>query len=216
MLNAALGTPGGAVTILALGAHSDDIEIGAAGTILRLLDEHPGSVVHWVVFAAEGERETEARASATELLAGAARTTIDVHHFRDSYFPFVGADIKDRFEALKGRVEPDLVLTHRTEDRHQDHRLIGELTWNTFRDHAIAEYEVAKYDGDLGQPNLFAPLPESIARRKVALLLKHFTSQRKRGWFKAETFESLMRIRGVECNAESGFAEAFHVRKVKL
>jgi len=203
MLNVTLGRPGRAVTILAIGAHSDDIEIGAAGTILRLLTEHPGSVVHWVVFAADGERETEARASAADVLAGAARSTVDVHQFRESYFPFVGAAIKDQFEVLKERVKPDLVLTHRTADRHQDHRLVAELTWNTFRDHAIAEYEVPKYDGDLGRPNLFAPLPEPVARRKIALLLKHFRTQRGRSWFKAETFESLMRVRGVECNAEA-------------
>jgi LmbE family N-acetylglucosaminyl deacetylase len=216
MLRATLGPPGGALTILALGAHSDDIEIGAAGTVLRLLDEHPGSLVHWVVFSAEGEREAEARASAADVLARAASATVEVHRFRESYFPFVGSEIKDRFEALKGRVQPDLVLTHRTADRHQDHRLVAELTWNTFRDHAIAEYEVPKYDGDLGQPNLFAPLPEAVARRKIALLLKHFASQRHRSWFKAESFESLMRIRGIECNADSGFAEAFHMRKLTL
>ena len=216
MLGITLGPTGGSLTILALGAHSDDIEIGAAGTILRLLDEHPGSIVHWVVFSAEGVRAAEARASAADVLAAAGRAQVEVHRFRESYFPFIGAEIKDQFEALKGRVRPDLVFTHHTADRHQDHRLVAELTWNTFRDHAIAEYEVAKYEGDLGQPNLFAPLPEVIARRKIALLLEHFGSQRDRSWFKAETFESLMRIRGIECNAASGFAEAFQVRKLRL
>ena len=216
MLTTTLGVPGAPLAILCLGAHSDDIEIGAAGTIARLLAERPGSSVHWVVFSADPAREAEARASATEIVAAAHDAKVDVHSFRESFFPYVGAAIKEEFERLKERVRPDLVLTHHSGDRHQDHRLIADLTLNTFRDHLIAEYEVPKYDGDLGQPNLFVPLPEAVAREKVDRLVRHFRTQASRPWFRAETFESLMRIRGVECNSESGYAEAFHVRKQSL
>ena len=141
---------------------------------------------------------------------------MEINSFRESYFPFVGAQIKDRFEQIKAEVEPDLIFTPRTEDLHQDHRVIGELTWNTFRDHLIAEYEIPKYEGDLGQPNVFAPLSRAIAQRKIELLLRHFRSQAGRRWFRAETFESLMRLRGIECNAAEGYAEALYVRKLLL
>jgi LmbE family N-acetylglucosaminyl deacetylase len=213
-------TPGGSRTspleILALGAHSDDIEIGCGGTLLRLLSERPGSNVRWVVFSSNAEREREARASATSFLAAASGSEIQVNSFRESFFPFVGASIKEHFETLKAGPRPDLVLTHRTSDLHQDHRTIGELTWNTFRDHLVAEYEIPKYEGDLGQPNLFVPLARATAERKIALVLEHFASQANRTWFRRETFEALMRLRGVECNAPEGLAEAFHVRKAVL
>ena len=215
MLTATLGTANEPLKMLCLGAHSDDIEIGCAGAVVRLLRERPGSTVHWVVFASDPQREAEARASAAELLASAVNPTVEVHDFRESFFPTVAAAIKERFEGLK-HVGPDLIFTHRLEDRHQDHRTIAELTWNTFRDHLIAEYEIPKYEGDLGHPNLFVPLTQRDAQRKVELLLRHFSSQRTRAWFDAATFEALMRLRGIECNASEGFAEAFEARKLTL
>jgi LmbE family N-acetylglucosaminyl deacetylase len=201
--------------ILALGAHADDIEIGCGGTLLRLLHERPGSNVRWIVFSSNADREREAKASAASFLAGAS-SEIQVNTFRESFFPSVGASIKEHFEALKAGRRPDLVLTHRTADLHQDHRTIAELTWNTFRDHLIAEYEIPKYEGDLGQPNVFVPLARPTAERKMELIVTHFPSQAGRTWFRRETFEALMRLRGIECNAPEGFAEAFHVRKAVL
>lgn len=214
MLGVRLGKGEGPLKILCLGAHCDDIEIGSGGALLRLLGERPGSSVHWVVFASNPEREREARASAAEFLSGAGRANVVVKSFRESYFPFGAAEIKDDFERLKGDMDPDLVFTHHLADRHQDHRLIAELTWNTFRNHFVAEYEIPKYEGDLGAPNLFFPLPESIARRKIELILRHFPSQAGRAWFRPETFEAVLRLRGVECNAPEGWAEGFHCRKL--
>jgi LmbE family N-acetylglucosaminyl deacetylase len=218
MLTAALGGTGASapLSILCLGAHCDDIEIGCGGALLRLLGERPGSTVTWVALASNPVRESEARGSAAEFLAGAARTDVVVEHFRDGYFPTLFGEIKDVFEATKGRVRPDLIFTHHRADRHQDHRTIAELTWNTFRDHLIAEYEIAKYEGDLGHPNLYVPLSEETARRKIALLLRHYQSQGKRSWFRTETFEAVLRLRGIECNAPEGFAEAFHVSKLVI
>jgi LmbE family N-acetylglucosaminyl deacetylase len=217
VLPISLGTDAGVpLTVLCLGAHSDDIEIGCGGTILRLVDERSDTRVHWVVFSADDDREVEARNSAGDFLAGAGSATVIVHRFRESYFPFVGDAIKDAFEELKREVAPDVVFTHRRDDEHQDHRTIAGLTWNTFRDHLVAEYEIPKYEGDLGQPNLFVPLPAAIADRKVELLDKHFGSQRSKRWFRAETFRGLMALRAVECNAEAGSAEAFHARKIVI
>ena len=216
MLTACLGKPGAPLTVLCLGAHCDDLEIGAAGTVLRLLAEHPGSTVHWVVFSSDARREAEARAAAAELLADARAATVEINAFRESFFPQAVAAIKEHFEKIKGSIRPDVVLTHRTADLHQDHRTLGELTWNTFRDHLILEFEIPKYEGDLGQPNLFVPLPRAIAERKVAVLLRCFPSQASRRWFQAATFESLLRLRGIECNAPDGYAEAFHVRKLAI
>jgi LmbE family N-acetylglucosaminyl deacetylase len=207
---------GNPLSLLCLGAHADDLEIGCAGTLERLLEAHPGSSVRWVVLSAEGPREAEARASATCLLARTGSAEVRLEAFRESYFPFVGAQIKDYFEGLKGDFAPDLVLTHARDDLHQDHRLVSELSWNTFRDHLILEYEIPKYDGDLGRPNLFVPLTEESARRKVEHLLTCFESQKRRAWFREDTFWSLLRLRGMECNAPSGFAEAFVSRKAVL
>jgi LmbE family N-acetylglucosaminyl deacetylase len=204
------------LSILCLGAHSDDIEIGCGGTLLRLLAERPGSSVHWVVFSATPEREREARASAADFLASAAKSTVIVKDFRESYFPYVGLEVKDFFEQIKRMTSPDLIFCHHRHDMHQDHRTIAELTWNTFRDHAVAEYEIPKYEGDLGSPNLYVPLSRVVASRKVELLLQHFGSQASRTWFRAETFDGLMSIRGVECNSPEGLAEAFHTRKLVL
>lgn len=216
MLTATLGKPGAPLSILCLGAHCDDIEIGCGGTIFRLLSERPGSSVHWVVFASDPKREAEARSSAAAMLAGAGKSVVEVHRFRESFFPYVGDSIKDEFEKLKRAVAPELVLTHRTEDAHQDHRTIAELTWNTFRDHLIAEYEIPKYEGDLGHPNVFVPLSEAGAAQKINHVVRFFPSQAERRWFRPETFEALLRLRGMECAAPDGLAEAFHVRKLTL
>lgn len=204
----------GPLTVLCLGAHSDDIEIGCGGAILRLIAERPDARCHWVVFSRSGDaqREAEARASAAAVLGDAA-AQIDVHDFRDAYFPYEGGRIKDVFEGLKRRLRPDVIFTHARDDLHQDHRLVCELTGNTFRDHLILEYEVPKYDGDLGRPGVFIPLTEDQVQRKIELLMHHFGSQRSRAWFAPETFRGLLRIRGLECNAPSGYAEAFHCRK---
>lgn len=209
-------TEGGKLEILCLGCHSDDIEIGCGGTILRLAEENPGCVFHWVVFSALGVREAEARRGA-ELFAGskALRGPL-LKGFPDGFMPFVGAEIKAVFEELKKSISPDLVFTHYGKDAHQDHRQISELTWNTFRDHLILEYEIPKYDGDLGQPNIFVPLPAATYQKKVHYLMEAFQSQQSKRWFQQDTFLSLMRLRGMECNAPSGYAEAFYGRKLVL
>ena len=200
--------------ILCLGSHSDDIEIGCGGTILRLL-AHDAAEVTWVVFSSSRARAREARTSAELFLKQAKRREIIVHNFHDSFFPFEGAKIKQGFERVK-RTSPDLIFTHNRKDAHQDHRLIAELTWNAFRNHMILEYEIPKYDGDLGQPNLFVPLQPEFFKKKVRHLLSIFRSQRSKHWFQEETFLSLMRLRGMECNAPSGYAEAFFARKLTV
>jgi LmbE family N-acetylglucosaminyl deacetylase len=197
--------------LLCIGAHADDIEIGCGGTILRLLAERPGTRVHWVVLSAGPEREQEARASAAAFLAGAGEARVEVAGFRESYFPYVGAEIKDHFNELRLRVKPDLVFCHHRLDEHQDHRLAAHLVWNTFRNHFIAEFEIPKYEGDLGHPNLFVTLSDEVVERKVALLTKHFGSQSGKYWFRPETFSAMMALRGVEAGTAN--AEAFHVRK---
>jgi len=202
--------------VLAIGAHADDIEIGCGGTILRLVAEHPGLAVHWLVLSGSGERAEEATDSAAAFTDGAGETRIIVEQFRDGFFPYQGAAVKERFERLKDEVEPDLILTHRLEDRHQDHRLVAELTWNTFRGHLILEFEIPKYEGDLGQPNLFVPLEPEVGQRKVELLRKCFPSQADRSWFSDDTFWALLRLRGVESGGPGRFAEAFTARKLVL
>ena len=209
MLTLELGAATG-LRVLAIGSHADDIEIGCGGTLLRLAQEVETLELHWVVLSAEGERADEARAGAAAFGAEA-----EVLGFRDAFFRY-GGEVKEFFEELKGRVEPDLVFTHHDADRHQDHRLVAELTWNTFRDHLILEYEIPKYDGDLGAPNVFFQLPEDVARRKVELLVDSFPSQREKRWFTEDLFMGLMRLRGMECNAPSGLAEAFYARKLSL
>ncbi len=202
--------------VLCLGAHSDDAEIGCGGTSLSMIAARPDTQVHWIVFSAAGPRAEEARASADIFLNGAAHTEVEVLGFRDGFFPYQGADIKERFEDLKRRFTPDVVFTHRGQDRHQDHRLVSELTWNTFRHHTVLEYEIPKYDGDLAQPNVFVPLNDESRARKVELLMQHFGTQRSRTWFSPDTFDGLMRLRGIECASPTGYAEAFHARKVTL
>ena len=200
--------------ILALGAHADDIEIGSGGTILRWLEENPATEVYWVVLGASGQRRTEAVESANLFLANARRKEIVVKEFRDGYFPYIGTEIKNFFEELKRKYLPDLILTHYRGDLHQDHRLVSELTWNTFRDHLILEYEIVKYDGDLGAPNFFVHLNESIARKKIQTIVECFNSQRDKSWFTEDVFSSILRLRGVESNAPDKYAEAYYCRKI--
>jgi len=202
--------------ILCLGAHSDDLEIGCAGALLLWLRRYPKAKVSWVVLSAGGERANEARRSAEALLRSATQKRIVLGQFADGRFPAEFREIKAFLEDLRRSVRPDVILTHRLEDRHQDHRITAEVTWQTWRDHLVLEYEIPKYEGDLGQPNLYVPLTRTVAARKVRHLLRHFGTQRSRGWFRKETFESLLRLRGIECRAPAGLAEAFHVRKAVL
>jgi LmbE family N-acetylglucosaminyl deacetylase len=199
--------------VLCLGAHSDDIEIGCGGSLLRLLSGDRQLDITWVVFSSSKEREQEARKSSELFLRRANRKELIVKNFRDGFFPFDGAQIKGVFEDLK-RLSPDVIFTHNRKDAHQDHRLLAELTWNTFRNHLILEYEIPKYDGDLGRPNFFVPLDQAIYESKVSYLMEAFETQRGKPWFEKETFLALMRLRGMECNAPSGYAEAFYCRKV--
>jgi LmbE family N-acetylglucosaminyl deacetylase len=203
-------------SVLALGSHSDDIEIGCGATLLALSRARPEVEVTWVVLGAEGEREREARASAEAFMGAAAHSEVVVHGFRDGFFPYIGAEVKDVFEQLKSRLDPDVILTHARQDLHQDHRLVCELTWNTWRDHLILEYEIPKYDGDLGTPNVFVPVSEEIAREKVKLVLDAFKSQTEKHWFDEQLFLGLMRVRGMEGRSPSGYAEAFTCRKLSL
>jgi Uncharacterized proteins, LmbE homologs len=200
--------------ILCIGAHADDIEIGCGGTILSFLAQGTPLEVHWFVFGATGDRANEARRSADYFLEGTKASSIEIRNFRNSFFPYFGAQIKNEFEELKRRLSPDVVLTHYRNDLHQDHRLLSELTWNTFRDHLILEYEIPKYDGDLGSPNLFVPLEEKICERKVELLLDNFVTQAGKHWFSRDTFLGLMRLRGVEAHSPTKYAEAFYARKI--
>jgi LmbE family N-acetylglucosaminyl deacetylase len=201
--------------ILCLGAHSDDIEIGCGGAILRLAQQYPNCEFHWVVFSALGARATEASRAAALFAGKNIEQGPVLKQFQDGFMPFTGAEVKATFEEMKA-ISPDLIFTHHRNDAHQDHRLIAELTWNTFRDHLILEYEIPKYDGDLGQPGVFLPLESDLCERKIRYLLDSFESQRAKRWFQPETFRGLMRLRGMECNAPSGYAEAFYSRKVVL
>jgi LmbE family N-acetylglucosaminyl deacetylase len=207
---------GRAPVFLFLGAHCDDIEIGCGGTVVELLKAYPRAKVHWVVLSSGARREREARRAAGLLLRKAEKPVVVIKDFRGSYFPSEAVAIKDYFETLKREVEPDLIFTHMREEFHQDHRIVGELTWNTWRNHLILEYEIPKFEGGLGSPPVFVPLPAATVKRKVDLLMKVFESQRDKQWFTPSTFEALMRLRGIECNAPSGYAEAFYGRKLVL
>ena len=200
--------------LLCIGAHSDDIEIGCGGTVVRLLEENPNTEVHWVVVGAMGQRANEAVESANLFLANAKRKEIVIKQFRDGFFPYSGSDIKDFFGKLKGECSPDLILTHYRGDLHQDHRLVSELTWNTFRNHLILEYEIPKYDGDIGAPNFFVHLSDAVCRKKIQNILRCFKSQRDKSWFSEDTFLSILRIRGLESNAPNRYAEGYYCRKV--
>jgi LmbE family N-acetylglucosaminyl deacetylase len=203
------------LSILCLGSHPDDIEIGCGGTILRLSEQYPDCTFHWVVFSANEVRAAEAQCAAMRF-AGPRLARALLKTFPDGFLPFAGSEVKAFFEELKSEVSPDLIFTHNRKDAHQDHRLVAELTWNTFRDHLILEYEIPKYDGDLGQPSVFVPLKEETYQNKVQFIMDAFRSQHSKRWFEPETFLSLMRLRGMECNAPSGYAEAFYCRKLVL
>ncbi len=216
MLTLALGNGGGtSLSVLALGAHADDIEIGCGGTILRLAEQFAELRVHWVVLSAPADRSDEARAGAEAFLQGVAGAEVEIESFQDAFFRY-GPEVKEYFERLKETVSPDLVLTHHGSDLHQDHRLVAELTWNTFRDHLILEYEIPKYDGDLGSPNVFVHLDEDVCNRKIEALVASFPSQAAKSWFDEDVFRALLRLRGMESRAPSGFAEAFYGRKLVL
>jgi len=202
--------------VLCLGAHSDDIEIGCGGALLELVAANPGVRVVWVVFSANQQREAEARLAAQRFLRGAGPCSVVIRKQRDGFFPTEMAEIKEFFEELKRTCAPDIIFTHYRDDRHQDHRTVSDLTWNTFRNHFILEYEIPKYDGDLGTPNVFVPVGRQAARRKVNNLCTIFKSQLGQHWFTSDLFFGLMRLRGIECSAESGYAEGFHGRKTIL
>lgn len=201
------------LSLLCIGAHSDDIEIGAGGLILTLAATFPDIAVRWCVASAAPDRESEARASAFDFLQGLERADVELGGFEDSYFPDQGREIKAWLLAVRSRFPADVVLVHRAGDLHQDHRELNRIAWNLFRDHLILEYEIPKWDGDLGQPNFYVPLEAEILERKIAFIMRHFRSQRSKDWFDPELFRGLARLRGMECRAEHRHAEAFFVRK---
>lgn len=216
MIPLLLGGAGARLSLLCVGAHSDDVEIGAGGLILTLARSVPGLAVHWCVLSAPGARADEARASAAAFLAEVENPTVEIGDFEDGYFPDQSRDIKLWLADVRSRFTPDVVLVHAREDAHQDHRELNRLVWNLFRDQLVLEYEIPKWDGDMGRPNVYAELPVWALERKVELLLRHFGTQRAKDWFDAETFRGLARLRGMEARAESRYAEAFFVRKATL
>ena len=203
-------------TILLLGAHCDDIEIGCAATVLYLIDNFPDAHFEWIVFSSSPARAQEATRSSNRLLASALSKNVLIENFRNGYFPYAGDQIKDYFELLKTRISPDLILTHHLDDRHQDHRTVAELTWNTFRNHFIMEYEVPKYDGGLGAPNCFIPVTRERADIKISTLIDCFVTEASKSWFMPDTFKAMLRLRGVECNSPTGLAEAYYCRKISF
>lgn len=213
MLKLSLGLPNQPLRLLCIGAHSDDIEIGCGGAVLRLLEEHADSEVCWVVLGTTGNRMAEARESASLFLTRAKDKNIVIKEFRDGFFPYIGEEIKNYFEELKLEFSPDLIFTHYRHDLHQDHRLVSELTWNTFRNHLILEYEIIKYDGDLGTPNFFFHLNKLTCCNKIQNILKCFSSQKNKSWFTEDAFFSILRLRGLESNAPDKYAEGFYCRK---
>lgn len=216
MASLAFGDLGQDNTVLCIGAHCDDIEIGCGATLRRIAREYPGVRFVHAIFAGDRVRADESRAAAAQLLGGDARVEVRCHNFRESYFPGQFTELKDAFEALKDAVSPAVVFSHCLQDRHQDHRVLADLTWNSFRSSTILEYEIPKYEGDLGQPNVFVRLDEADVECKIKTLMDCFPSQRRRSWFTPETFQSLARLRGVECAAPSGYAEAFFGRKLVI
>ena len=216
MLSLQFGDLGRAPHILCFGAHCDDIEIGCGGTLVRLARDLPDARITWVIFAGEDGRDSESRRAATSLLGERPQFELRFFDFRGSYFPSQAEPIKDAFESIKQGPRPDLIFTHFLNDRHQDHAVLAQLTWNTFRAHTIVEYEIPKYEGDLGHPNLYAPLATDDLKHKIDVLMECFPSQRSRTWFTEDTFRGIARLRGIECASPSGFAEAFHARKLRL
>lgn len=202
------------LTVLCLGAHSDDIEIGCGGTILKMIQDYPHIQFYWFVFGANKVRAEEAKKSAEYCLKNVNKKEIIIHNFKDGFFPYCGKDIKELFEAKIKKISPDIIFTHQRNDLHQDHRLISELTWNTFRDHLILEYEIPKYDGDMGAPNLFVRIDDKIVQKKISILLKYFNTQHKKHWFTEDLLTAIMRIRGMESGTDVKYAEAFYCRKI--
>jgi LmbE family N-acetylglucosaminyl deacetylase len=211
-----LARRGDELTILCLGAHADDIEIGAGGTILSLIESGVRLNVHWCVLSAGALRAAEAVASAEAFLVGSLSSKVEVADFEDSCFPAHSRSIKQWLLDTRGRVLPDVIFTHARSDAHQDHREVNQLTWNVFRDHLVLEYEIPKWDGDLCQPNAYVPLTADILDRKITLLHNHFGTQRSKDWFDRETFAGLARLRGMECRAPEHCAEAFTLRKATI
>jgi LmbE family N-acetylglucosaminyl deacetylase len=216
MLSLGIGTAEAPRRVLALGAHSDDIEIGCGGTLLKLIEQRAIAEIRWVVLSADGGRADEARESAEAMLEGVPKSEVVVCDFPDTFFPYEGQRIKSFFQELKTDFTPDVVFTHQRNDLHQDHRVCCELTWNTFRDHLILEYEVPKYDGDMSAPNAFVPIEAHLHRRKIDHLMQYFGTQRSKRWFQEDLFAGLLRLRGMECNSPSRYAEAFFCRKAIL
>jgi LmbE family N-acetylglucosaminyl deacetylase len=216
MIPLALAKPGAKLRVLCLGAHSDDIEIGVGGTLLTWIAAGAELDVLWCVLSAPGPRRAEAQNSASALLQGVASKRFAFGEFKDGYFPYQGAEVKAFIENLRNDFTPDVVFCHRDDDAHQDHREVSRLTWNTFRNHLVLEYEIPKWDGDLGRPNLYVAISEEVIDRKIGLLESHFGTQRSKDWFDADTFRGLARLRGMECRAPDRFAEAFVARKICL
>lgn len=217
MLPLVLNRPSGrACRVLCLGAHCDDIEIGCGGALLSMFEASTNYEVCWVVFSSNNERQVEARKSAEAYLRSIAQHTIIIESFPDGFFPYRGEEIKKRFESIRREFEPDVIFTHHGDDSHQDHRKVHELTWNTFRDHVVLQYEIPKYEGDLGRPNLYIPVSESNRQRKVALLMEHYQTQQNKHWFSEDTFNAVLRLRGIESRSPSGYAEGFHCPKLTL
>ncbi|MBI1319638.1 MAG: PIG-L family deacetylase [Candidatus Hydrogenedens sp.] len=215
MLPIRLAEKEGPLNILCIGAHSDDIEIGCGGAMLTLRKRYPDARIVWVVLSGSKERQEEAERAAAAML-GDADYEFQTGHFRDGFFPYQGLEVKEFFESLKKTTEPDVIFTHHRNDLHQDHRLVSELTRNTWRAHFVLEYEIPKYDADLGHPNTFVPLEPDVLARKIAVLMEYFGTQRSKQWFDEETFRGLMRLRGIECASPTGYAEAFHAPKLLL
>ena len=205
-----------APTVLCLGAHADDLEIGAGATLVALARLYPQANIVWSVLSADEKREKEARASARHCLDGVESPVVQVQNFKDGHFPAQLPEIKQYFDSLKEQWDPDLIFTHFREDLHQDHRTVAEVTWQTFRNHTILEYEIPKYEGDLKQPNVYCPVREPLHEEKLDIIERYFQSQAERSWFTRNTFSALLRIRGIECNSPSGYAEAFHARKLRI
>lgn len=203
-------------TVLCLGAHADDIEIGCGGTLRKLIEQYPGLAVHWVVFSGDQARAIEARQSAEVFLSDVTDRSFRGYEFRDSFFPSQAEAIKEAFHTLASELSPDVIFTHRPDDAHQDHRVVSEMTGCTFRNHVVLEYEIPKYEGDLGQPNLLVQLSSAHVQRKVEHLMSAFPSQANKPWYTEDTFRAVMRLRGLECQSPSRYAEGFHARKLVM
>ena len=215
MLQMVLKTmPNQHLKILCIGAHSDDIEIGCGGSILRFLSEYKDVEVYWAVLGSNGKRDKEVIGSANKFLANAKKKKIIIKNFKNSYFPYVGGEIKKFFEKNLKKISPEIIFTHYRNDLHQDHRIVSDLTWNTFRDHHILEYEIIKYDGDIGTPNFYVHLSNEVCREKIEIISESFKTQRNKDWFTKDSFYSILRVRGIESRAPEKFAEGFYCRKI--